>query len=276
MADSEKIAGIVASLVVPDKGAKADAVKKEAADKALDAILAAGKDGLVAVVGMLAAPGGADDSKARYALHALARRVTKDDRQRRAFAEALASTLGGDKPKAVQAFVVRQLQVAGGPESVAAVGKLLADDELYEPAAQALLAIKAGAAEQFRAALPRAEGKARVAIVHGLGTLRDAEAAGAIRPLVGSKDRDLHLTSLWALANAGDAASADTLMKTAMEGRGERVRTASACLLLAERLRAAGDAKGAARLLTHVRETFKGDDEVHFRDAAKRALGGMK
>ena len=40
------------------------------------------------------------------------------------------------------AFVIRQLQVAGGKESAPALGKQLADPVLCEPAAQALLAIR--------------------------------------------------------------------------------------------------------------------------------------
>src|SRR5262249_34827274 len=148
-----------------------------------------------------------DDSKARYALHALALRVcaAKDEKQRAAYSESLASTLDGKRPKAVQAFVIRQLQVAGGKEVAGALGKLLTDEDLCDPAAQALLAIRSGAAEQFRASLPKASGKARLNIVHALGTLRDKESVEQLRKLATDKDRDLRLTVLWSLANSGDA-----------------------------------------------------------------------
>src|SRR5262245_33514275 len=204
MNDSTKLPDLVASLVVPDRGADAKTVDRAATEKTLQAILDGGKDGLVAVVDMLIVPGDkGDDTKARYALHALAVRVcaARDDKQRKAYAEALASTLGGKRPKPVQAFVVRQLQVAGGKEVNEALGKLLTDEELAEPAAQALLAIKDGSATQFRAALPKAEGKSRLVVVHALGTLRDAGSAAELRKLAGDKDRDVRLTALWALAN---------------------------------------------------------------------------
>src|SRR5262249_43901767 len=155
---------------------------------------AGGKDTVVALVGLLVEPGGkGDDSKARYALHALALRVcaARDEKQRQAFSEALASTLDGKRPKQVQAFVVRELQVVGRKEAVAPLGRLLNDEELAEPAAQALLAINEGAAGQFRAALPRSKGKPRLVIVHALGTLRDVESAFELRKLAKDSDRDV-------------------------------------------------------------------------------------
>ena len=98
------------------------------------------------------------DVKARYALHCLALRVCKlgNERPRRRFARTLASQIGGDRPKEVQKYLVQQLQVAGGREVAEALGKLLDDEDLCEPAAQALVAIGDGAAEQLRRALPAA------------------------------------------------------------------------------------------------------------------------
>ena len=55
-----------------------------------------------------------------------------------------------------------------------------------------------------------------------------------------------------ALANAGDPGSVQTLIEaTAAEGQ-ERVRAASACLLLAERLTAAGRKADAAKVYEHL------------------------
>lgn len=268
------VSKLVETLVVPDRTADAKKVDKEQTDKTLKAILDGGKDSLVALIDLMVESGKGDDSKARYALHALSVRVcaAKDEKQRTAYAGAIASTLGGKRPRDVQAFVVRQLQVAGGKEVVEPLGKLLTDEELAEPAAQALLAIKVGAAEQFRAALPKAEGKALLVVAHALGTLRDAESAAGLRKLAADKDLDVRLTVLWALANVGDAGSVDTLIKaTDVEGR-ERIKAASACLLLAERLKAAGKKKEATKLYEHLRDKFTADNEGHVREAAKRGL----
>jgi HEAT repeat protein len=276
MNDSQKLTDLVASLVVPDRNARAASVDKAAIDKTLTTILAGGKDNLVALVDMLVVPGKGDDSKARYALHALALRVcaARDDKGRRTYSEALASTLDGKRPREVQGFVVRQLQVAGGKEVTPALGKLLTDDELSESAVQALLAIKSGAAEQLRAALPKSAGKTRVGIIQALGILRDTESAAAVRKLAADKDRDTRLTALWALANAGDSGSVDTLIKATSSEGYERIKSASACLLLAQRLTASGNRKEAARLYTHLRDKFTADNEEHVREAAKRGLDG--
>src|SRR4051812_13334377 len=116
----DKIADLVATLVVPDRNSDPKKVDKAGAEKTLQAILDGGKDSLVALVDLLVAPGKGDDSKPRYALHALSVRVgaARDEKQRKTYAEALASTLDGKRPKEVQEFVVRQLQVAGGKEVV--------------------------------------------------------------------------------------------------------------------------------------------------------------
>ena len=249
-------------------------VDKAATDAALADLVAGGKDAAVGLVGMLAPAGTGGDGKARHALHALVTHVAglQDAGRRKALAEALASTLDGDRPAEVKAFVVRQIHLVGGKEVVPALGKLLADEALLEPAAQALLAIRAGAAEEFRKALPRATGKARLTVVHALGTLRDATAAAGLRKLLADADRDTRLTAAWAVANAGDAASADALVKLADRAEGyERSKATQACFLLAERL-AATDKKAAADIYTKLHATRTDPDERHVREAAARGL----
>src|SRR5262245_21713987 len=122
---AEKLAELVGSLVIPDRPSDAKAVEDEATAKTLTAILEGGADNVVGLVDMLTEPGKGDDSKARYALHALAVRVgaAKDEKQRAAFAKALASTLGGKRSRDAQGFVIRQLQVVGRAECAPALGK---------------------------------------------------------------------------------------------------------------------------------------------------------
>src|SRR4051812_45091355 len=78
---------------------------KAAMDKSLAAIRAGGRETYVALVGMLVENDPAADSKVRHALGALAIQGGGwNDDEQRAYAEALASTLGGEGPKEVQAF----------------------------------------------------------------------------------------------------------------------------------------------------------------------------
>lgn len=218
-------------------------IDKEKTERAVAEIHKGGRDHLLALIDTLVEPGRGDDVKSHYALHCLALHVSglASDEPRRTFALTLASELGGDRPKGVQRYLIRELQVAGGEEVVETLGKLLTDEALCEPAAQALVAIGHGAAEQLRNALPTAKGKCRLTIVQNLGVVGDARSVGALQEAVGDEDREIRLAAAWGLANIGDAGSTDLLLKAAEAEDGwERIQMTKACLLLAEKLRAAG------------------------------------
>jgi len=220
-------------------------------------------------------PGKGDDVKPRYALHCLAVRMCRPDEEkaRRAFTRTLAMQLGGDKPKAVQKYLIQQLQVAGGKEVIPELGKMLQDEELYEPAAQALVAIGDGAAEQLRNALPTVDGKIKLTVIQNLGVLKDTESVGALKNALGDDDREIRLAAGWGLANIGGAGSADLLLKAAdAEGTYERNTATKACLLLAERLLETGRKEPAEKIYIHLRDTRSGPDEAYIRDAANKGL----
>src|SRR4029078_4836737 len=85
------------------------------------------------------------------------------DEPQRAVAASLASTLSGRERSAGGGkFGGKELRWCAGAAEAPALGRLLADEQLYQDAAMALLAIRSGAAEQFRAALRDAAGPHRV------------------------------------------------------------------------------------------------------------------
>ena len=272
---SSALAKLVDSLPDPDERGLLSSINKQTVDDVTAQIHEGGRRSLVALVKMLVEPGKGDDVKARYALHCLAVHVCKldNDKTRGAFAATLASQLGGDRPKAVQKYVIEQLQVAGGKEVVPALGKMLLDEQLCEPAAQALAAIGDGAAEQFRNALANSGGKARLTIIQNLGVLGDAYSAGRLKTAIGDEDREIRLAAGWALANIGDSGSVDMLLRAAdAEDAYERVKATKACLLLAERLLTAGRKEPAVKIYEHLRDTRNGSDEAYVRDAANQGL----
>ncbi|MHC4352740.1 MAG: HEAT repeat domain-containing protein [Planctomycetota bacterium] len=269
---SSALAKLVDSLPDPDERGLLSNINKQTVDDVTAQIHEGGCRSLVALVDMLVEPGKGDDVKARYALHCLAVHVCKLDseRTRGAFARTLASQLGGDRPKAVQKYIIEQLQVAGGREVAPALGTMLRDDELCEPAAQALTAIGVGAAGQFRQALRRATGKCRLTIIQNLGVLRDADSASRIKEFLGDEDRDIRMAARWALANMGDAGSVDLLLTAADDASDyERVKATKACLLLAERLLAEGEKERATSIYARLRT---GSDEAYVREAAEKGL----
>jgi hypothetical protein len=272
---SSALAEIINRLPDPDERGLLSNIDKETVDGVVSQVYEGGQKSLLALIGMLVEPGRGDDVKPRYALHCLAVQMCKpgEEKARRVFAETLAMQLGGDKPKAVQKYLIQQLQVAGGKEVAPALGKMLEDEELYEPAAQALVAIGDGAAGQLRNALPKVNGKTKLTIIQNLGVLRDAESVGALKTALGDDDRDIRLAAGWALSNIGDAGSVDLLLKAANTGETyERVTATKACLLLAERLLEAGKKEPALKIYTHLRDTRSGPDEAYIRAAAEKGL----
>jgi len=272
---SSALAEIINRLPDPDERGLLSSIDKETVDNVTSELLEGGRRSLRALIDMIVEPGRGDDVKARYALHCLAVHVCKldDEKARRVFDRTLASQLGGDRPKAVQKYLIQQLQVAGGKEAVPALGKMLEDEELFEPAAQALVAIDNGAAEQLRNALPKVGGKAKLTIIQNLGVVRDANSVSALRKAIGDDDREVRLAAGWSLANIGDAGSVDLLLEAAdAEETYERVKTAKACLLLAERLLDAGKKDPAVKIYKHLHSTRSGSDEAYICDVANAGL----
>jgi HEAT repeat protein len=268
----EQLAALVAKFPAPSPlDGKLAEPDKAAMDAALAELLRGGREAVTGLVGLLSRSG---DNRIRHALHALATHVCglKDEVKRREFAEALADTFGGKAPPEVRQFVVRTLQLVGGAEAVTSLGGQLLDPNCGEDAALALVAIRTGAAEQFRAALGKVGGKQRVTVVQALGTLRDSAAAESLRPLVTDENRDVRLAAGWALAQIGDAASADALLKAADTNGYERVQATNSCLLLAENLITAGKKADATRIYTRLLNTRTDPSEGHVRDAASRGL----
>lgn len=275
MTRTQDLAALVGKMPDPDRHGKLDGIAWPEAEKIYDEILQGGRESAAKLVGMLKEVDDGEDYKARYTIHGLALYLSRPgkEKEREAFVAGLLSQLGGDRPKPVQGFVVRELQVVGGKECAEPLGKLLADEDLFEYAAMALLAIREGAAEAFRKALPAAKGRRRLTAVQALGVLRDAGSVEALRKASGDEDRDTRLAALWGLANIGDGGSADLALKAADAPPGwERIKATQACLLLAERLLDSGKKAEATKIWRRLKESRTDPSEAYIREAAERAL----
>ncbi|HVR73381.1 MAG TPA: HEAT repeat domain-containing protein [Planctomycetota bacterium] len=220
--------------------------------------------------------GGAGGYRAGYLLHCAALHAGRpgEEARRKLFVDAVASRLGsGGSPPGAQAFLVREIQAAGGEEAVEALGKLLEDDGLCGQAAQSLVAIGGRSGARLRAALPGRTGKSRMAVIQALGALRDAESVAALRAAAKEPDPEARIAAVWALARSGDPAASDTVLAAADGAEGwERIQAAKACLILAERLVEAGNPSEARRIYSRIRETRKDPGERYLLEAAERGL----
>ena len=280
------IANLVSQMPKPaadgKRGGILDNVDKPALDKTIDELVKSGAEGVKAIIDMLVDKQPEKDSEARHALHAIVFRVGAPGREneRKVVAESIAAAIGGAKPREVQAFLIAQLQYVGKGEVAPALGKVLLDAELCDPACAALVAIKEGAGEQLKNALPKATGRCRMAIIQALGQAREASAAALVRPHLNDTDRDTRICAGWTLAVIGDAGSVDALIKAAggADAAGnavgwERIQAVKNCLVLAENLSAAGKKSDAERIYKHLRDTRTDPKEQFVKDIAMKSLG---
>jgi HEAT repeat protein len=272
---AESIQALLDQMPAPSERGILNNIDRDTVNKALDEIQQGGADVVRSIVETLVEAGKGDDGKQRYALHALAVRAggLADD-QRKRFADALAAALAGDRSNAVKEFIVRELQVCGGPEVAPALGKLLLDEELYEPAAQALVAIGGdAAAAEFRRAVGESKGKQRLTLVQNLGVLRDKASLDAIKQASTDDDAEIRTVAVWALANIGDRAGVDACLAASEKTTGyERIQAGKSCLLLAERLAATGNKDAAKSIYKHLQRTRSDESEKYLRDITERAL----
>ena len=214
--------------------------------------------------------------KAEYLFHCLTIHVGRAGKERfkHLLAEFLADQIGNAKLAVpVRLFLVRELQLIAGKESVRALGQLLTDDALCQPAAAALVIIGTTGIEQLQAYLPKAKGKCRLNIVQSLAALGSEPATGALRKALQDPDQDVRAVAAWGLARLGDANSIDVLLKAAdVEPSFVRTKAAQTCLVLAEALIAKGRKREAARIYEHLRDTRTGPKEQYLRDLASKAL----
>ncbi len=266
----------------PVPASKFTGPKPEESAQLAEAVLIGGRAALLELIGLVRDPAGPDfqNYRAEYLLHCVTLHVGQPGREasRKLVVAALALQLANNSlPRYVRGLLLRELQWVADAGAAAALGAVLIDSQLCADAVGALVAIGGDeSAEQLRAAWPKAEGAPRLTILHGLAALRDPAAKDIFRAALGSSDVNLRLTAAWGLAQIADAASARALLKLADAAPSfERIKAASACLLLAERLAAAGNGKAAAQVYAHLRDTRQAADERHVLEAAGKALAAI-
>jgi len=281
MSATGELKSLVGRIPDPDANgtyANLDREKVEQIERVAAELERGGGDALLELIDMLVDPARGEDFKPRFALHVLAVRATQKGNEpaRAEFSRALAAQLGGNRPKAVQAYLIEQLQLTGSGAAVEPLGRALLDPELCDPAARALAAIGDGAAQQLLQALPRAEGPSRRSVIAKLGMLRAKQAAGAFRQALADSDAEVRVAAAWGIARIADASAAEVLLKCAESHAGwERINQTDACLALAEGLAAAAEKDAAAVIYAQLARTRSDPSERHVRAAAERGLAGL-
>ena len=103
------------------------------------------------------------------------------------------------------------------------------------------------------------------------------QSVAALKACLADENREIRLAAGWALARLGDAGSVDALIKAAGADQGwERIQATKHCLVLAEKLQAAGNKDLSAKIYAYLRDSRKDPSEKYVRDAAEKALAATK
>jgi len=279
MSIAEQLKTLVDQMPDPDdRGMYTKNIDKEKIEAAVAAMFEGGADSVQGLVDMLGLPGDEKNVKPHYALHCVLNHalIVQDEDVRREFSETLARNLSGDLSIYNKAYLCQELQWIGRQEAVEPLGRLLLNDQLVEPAAMALVAIKTGAAAVLRGTLSQAVGTCRLNIIDALAALEDADSADLFSAALEDTDEEVRIATRAGLARIPFSEAVDALVQSAAKTDGwERIQTAKSCLVAAETLAAAGKTDEAERVYDLIASTFAGAGEPYVRDAAAAGKSRM-
>ncbi len=266
---------------VADLLAQLPAKNSEQLTASMDEVAAMGKNGLLQMTDMLAAPGKGNNTGLEYALGGFSFYVSQAGREdwRKMSVEAYCQSLQKATDEEVKAFLIRQLQLVGKNDAVACLQGYLKDERLSSPAAKALVNISTPQAQEaLLQALQGAQGESRLALVEALGDVRYAKAVPALTPLAESQDVKLNKLALYALANIADPSSEGVLAKAAQQTNYtfNNSTATAAYLLYTHRLAENGKQEQAASIAQSLLSSSAQANQVHTRTAALSLLADIQ
>jgi type 1 glutamine amidotransferase len=168
------------------------------------------------------------------------------------FEASLLDIVKSDAKYAGKQYACRELSIIGTEQSVPVLAPMLTNQEYSDMARYALERIPGEAVDKaLLAAVPKAEGKARIGIVNSLGERGTKSAVGEIAKLVDNSDRVLAGAAISALGKIGgpDAvAGLDKALASAPDN--QKMAVYDAYLKVAEKMVAQGDKAGAMKIYT--------------------------
>lgn len=183
--------------------------------------MALGEQGIVKMLGMLQAPGQADNTKIYDAISGFSFYITQRTKEpwRIAAVKAYRTALPKVNDKENQAFIISQLQMIGKDDAVSSLKGYLNDERLCDPAARALVKINTPASKAaLLSALNSSQGNCKITLIEALGDSRNALAVHSISAQIG-KDKMTDKVALYALANIASPASVNLMANAADQAK---------------------------------------------------------
>jgi len=210
-------------------------------DNAMHELYTMGTEGYQKLAAMLVPLGTGDDTAVRFALNSFSRYASQFGKTKeRTFAEAnLLDALKKHHNTEVQTFLINQLNLVAGDVSIPILAEYLTNEELCEPATQALLSINHQIdGKVFFAAFPQVSKKSKETLIRALGQLKCRGTIALMTPYIDDEEMSMRKTVLAALANIGAPESYDKLLTAAknVDFKYEATNAAEAFLHYIDRL----------------------------------------
>ena len=169
---------------------------------------------------------------------------------RKALEMSYVRILKGDAPREQKVYACRVLRVIGTVDAVPALAGMLADKKLSHIARYALEPMPyLEVGQALRNALGRAEGTAKIGVIHSLGVRKDKEAVDLLIPLLKDTDVQIAAAAAFALGRAGTLKAARVLIGFCDDApAGLRAVVLDASLTAAEQLLIQGKQNEAAKI----------------------------
>lgn len=238
-------------------------------------LIEGGRENIMEVLKQVSPRGEDDDTSVRYLIDSAVLHANREgaDAERRLLAECLGKALELKKDKEVRTFLLEMIARTDPKTARPIVARLTTDKQVGQDAVRALLYMHdPEVVPMLMRALPAARGRARAAILYGLGDMRAKQAATAIANVEADLP-EVRLARAYALASLAAPGADDALNAAAAESTSsvQQARVAGWKLLYAERLAEAGKQEKAIEVAQNVLGTAEADDS-HLRTAALKTL----
>lgn len=268
-----------AKTTVADVLAQMPAEQQAEYNKLINDLKGTGEEGVLMLVNRMNAPGKGSNAQVDYALSGLTHFVAAkgEESARLIIANAYIKALEMVNERETKAFIIRQLQLLGGDESVDALAAYLGEESLSGPASRALAAIGTeNAGKALKAGLMRRMGtpKTQKDIIVAIGEAQVEGSEELLKALLGSADGDMQKTVLYALSRVGTKASIKELSEAAAATGYTMAKNNAneAYIALLQRVAAQGDVKEVEKAANDLMKKATKAGKTQTRDAALQIL----
>lgn len=238
-------------------------------DRLVEESLQLGPEGFRTITDQLSPAGTGDDTPVRFAINSLARYVSDFgmEKERGIIEKEILRAIQQQSDLEIVSFLLSQLNLVAGHQSVEAMRDFLSDDKLSDPATQVLLSIGSEeAAKLMLANLHEVNDKNKITLVQALGKLAYQPSMEKIGQLAGSENVELRKVSLKALAEIAAPESYQILLKAAKNAdfSYEPTHAVGSFLFYAERLAETHETALAEKSLKTVFKACREPGKLHY------------